>query len=153
MEQEQLQIFVESITDYFRKTTGSPIEAGVPYLKPEDKNILLNYTGVIGISGKMQGAIYITADKEFLSELMDKIMPGGEKSLKRLSGMAGELANTIAGNAQKTLGKEFNISIPMIISRESGDDMSSLELKAPTFVIPIKWIGHEAFLVVGLLKK
>lgn len=152
MEQEKLQIFIQSVIEYFEKLTGSSIEAGVPFLKEEGKSVLLSYTGVIGISGKTQGAIYITADEDFLFELMQKIMPGTYKTGKRLAGMAGELANTIAGNAQKTLGKEFHISIPMILTSGNDSDASSLELKAPTFVIPLKWGEHLAYLVVGLIK-
>ncbi len=152
MEQQQLQIFIESIMEYFQKITGVGIETGVPYLKEEDSSVLLGYTGVIGISGKMRGAVYITAEGDFLSELLNTIMPGMERSESRIAGMAGELANTIAGNAQKVLGKEFLISIPIMLTSASGDASNKLELKAPTFVIPLKWKNHQAFLVVGLLK-
>ncbi len=152
MEQEQLKVFMDSVSDYFIKMTGLPIEIGVPYLLDESKNILQNYTGVIGISGKMRGAIYITADGDLLYSLMLKIMPGGQRTDKRLVGMAGELANTIAGNAQKTLGKEFYISIPMLLTSEHPGGMNTFTLEAPTFVIPLRWDGHQASLVVGLRK-
>lgn len=152
MEQEKLKIFIDSVIDYFDKMTGTKLETGVPYLKGDDSNVLMNYTGVIGISGKMIGAIYFTAQEDFLFELLKKIMPSAEKSEKKLASMAGELANTIAGNAQKTLGSDFYISIPMILTNDSDVNSSSLELKAPTFVIPLKWLNHEAYLVIGLQK-
>lgn len=152
MEQEQLKVFMDSVSDYFIKTTGSAIEIGVPYLLEDNKSILQSFTGVIGISGKMQGAIYITADGDLFYDLMLKIMPGGQRTDKRLAGMAGELANTIAGNAQKTLGKEFYISIPMLLTSERSGDMNTFTLEAPTFVIPLRWSGHQASLVVGLRK-
>lgn len=152
MEQEQLQIFIKSIIDYFNKITGIPIEPGVPYLKDSLTNVILEYTGVIGISGKMQGAIYITADEQFIYELILNIMPGSEKSEEKISSMAGELANTIAGNAQKTLGKEFHISIPMVLTNKSNSHSNSFELRAPTFVVPLKWKEYPAYLVVGLKK-
>ncbi len=150
MDQEKLQIFIMSISEYFKKITGLSIETGVPFFKEEGKNVLLNYTGVIGISGKMKGAVYITAGEKFFSDLLEKIMPGMAKTDKRLSGMAGELANTIAGNAQKTLGKEFLISIPMILTNSGDSSNNTFELQAPTFIIPLKWLDNEAFLVVGL---
>ncbi|MBN2443629.1 MAG: chemotaxis protein CheX, partial [Spirochaetales bacterium] len=114
MEQDQLKIFIQSMLTYFNKITGTPIDVGVPFLKKPDQNILLQYTGAIGISGKMRGAIYLTADEEFLYALLIKIMPTAPKEKKQLAGMVGELANTIAGNAQSALGKDFLISIPMI---------------------------------------
>lgn len=152
MEEEQLKVFMDSVSEYFIKTTGSPIEIGVPYLLEDNKSILQSFTGVIGISGKMQGAIYITADGDFLFNLILKIMPGAQRTEKRLSGMAGELANTIAGNAQKTLGKEFYISIPMILTSDRTGDANTFILEAPTFVIPLRWNGNQASLVVGLRK-
>ena len=152
MEQEQLTIFIQSMIDYFNKIADSPIDVGVPFLKKAGQNILLHYTGAIGISGKMRGAIYITADEDFLYELLKKIMPGIKKEKGHLSSMVGELANTIAGNAQKTLGKEFLISIPMILTNPGEAKESTFELQAPTFIIPFKWLDYQAFLAVGLSK-
>jgi chemotaxis protein CheX len=150
MDQEQLKVFIENTIRYFNKITGIPIEVGVPHLKEEDKSILLNYTGAIGISGKMKGAIYITAEKGFLSDLVARIMGIAEVSGKQMSSMAGELANTIAGNAQQAFGSDFLISIPMIITSENADSGSSLALQIPTFVIPLRWNGHQALLAIGL---
>src|SRR5687767_10761289 len=98
MEQSQLEIFVKGVINYFHKITGEPVEIAVPYLMAENENILLRYTGVIGISGKMKGAIYVTSEEEFLQELLKSIRPHSEITKKRLSDMAGELTNTIAGN-------------------------------------------------------
>jgi len=150
MQQEQLVIFIESIQDYFKKITGSTITVGVPYLKELDRVELLNYTGAIGISGKIRGAIYFTANEEFVYKLLCKIMPGAERDRKNLASMTGELANTIAGNAQKTLGPEFHISVPMVITSEKGTSQSGLEIEAPTFIIPLRWENQSALLGVGL---
>ncbi|MBN1409407.1 MAG: chemotaxis protein CheX [Spirochaetales bacterium] len=146
----QLKVFIESIIEYFNKITGIPIDVGVPYLKEENKIFLLAYTAAIGISGKMRGAVYLTAEKEFLSELIRKIMPRPSLTDEQLTSMAGELANTIAGNAQKVFGSEFLISIPMIFTSENRDRAGFLNLQVPTFVIPMKWNENQAFLAIGL---
>ncbi len=153
MEKIQLGIFIQSIIDYFSKMTDSPAEAGVPFLKSEERTILKTYTGVIGISGKLKGAIYFTADKDFLSTLLDNIMPGIEKTDQTLSDISGEIANTIAGNAQETLGKDFHISVPIIFTKAQPEGSSSLKIQAATFVIPLLWKGYEAALVVGIEKE
>ena len=153
MQQEQLIIFIESIQEYFKKITGDTVTVGVPYLKNSDRVELLNYTGAIGISGKIRGAIYFTAEEEFVYKLICTIMPGSERSVKNLASMTGELANTIAGNAQKTLGPQFHISVPMVIISENGNRESHLEIEAPTFIIPLKWGDHQALLGVGLEKE
>jgi chemotaxis protein CheX len=152
MEKEQLKLFVTSIKDYFLKVTGSPIEVGVPFLKDESSNLLLAYTGVIGISGKMKGAVYITADDELVTKLIGYITPKPSVTPEDLSSMVGELANTIAGNAQKTLGPEFHISVPIILTRSKAGTSSSIIIKAPTFILPLQWQELVAYFAVGLLK-
>lgn len=153
MEHAQLQVFIKSVVEYFNKVTGTVIDIGVPFLRDDDKKILLEYTGAIGISGRVRGAIYLTADDKFLSELIDKITPGLEKTEQHLSGMVGELANTISGNAQKTLGQDYHISVPIVFTNPNTADKSTLEIQASTFVIPLRWNNHNAFLVVGLEKE
>lgn len=150
MQQEQLIIFIESIQDYFKKITGTPVIIGVPYLKEIDRVDLLKYTGAIGISGRIRGAIYFTAEEEFIYKLLCRIMPGSERTTRNLASMTGELANTIAGNAQKTLGSEFHISVPMVITNGNDTNKSSLAIEAPTFIIPLKWENQHASLGVGL---
>ena len=150
MGQEQLRVFIDSIMAYFNKLTGVSLEVGVPFLKDDDQNILMQYTGAIGISGKMKGAVYITAEEKFLSGLISHIMPGMVIQEKRLESMVGELTNTIAGNAQRIFGKDFMISIPLILTSPDSPNSSKLDLKVPTFVIPLRWKDSKAFLVVGL---
>jgi chemotaxis protein CheX len=149
--EDQLKIFISVMRQYFEKVTGSRIEVGVPFLKDESSNVLLSYTGVIGISGKMKGAIYITADEDLITELINYIAPKKNLQKEDFSSMIGELANTIAGNAQKTLGPEFHISIPIILTKDKSGTSSSIIIKAPTFIFPLKWSEKDAFLAVGLL--
>ncbi len=152
MDKEQLKVFIDNIKDYFQKVTAYPVDVGVPFLKDESSNLLLDYTGVIGISGKMKGAVYITAGEDLVARLIGHITPREKVSPDDLASMIGELANTIAGNAQKTLGPEFHISVPIILTRNRTGTSSSIIIKAPTFVLPLKWQGLIAYLAVGLLK-
>jgi chemotaxis protein CheX len=150
MEQSQLEIFIKGVINYFHKLTGESVEIGVPYLMGQEENVLMGYTGMIGISGKLRGAIYITCREEFLAELLRKIRPDSPISEKLLSDLAGELTNTIAGNAQKVLGKDFHISVPLVLTAGMTD--KSLEIKTPTtFILPFRWLAHQVSLVVGLM--
>lgn len=153
MEEQQLQVFIESVVEYFNKMTDSPVEVSVPFLKEEGKSVLLSHTGVIGISGTMRGAIYFSADEKFLADLIDRVSPGAPITAQHVSAMVGELANTIAGNAQKTLGSEYHISIPIVFTTPDARQQSTLELKAATFVVPLRWHTHNAYLVAGLEKE
>jgi len=149
MEQSQLEIFIKGVMSYFSKLTGESVEIGVPYLMSEEENVILGYTGMIGISGKIKGAIYITCRENFLSDLLKRIRPASDINEKLLSDLVGELANTIAGNAQKVLGRDFHISVPLVLTTQTSD--KSLEIKTPTtFVLPFRWLAHQVVMVVGL---
>jgi chemotaxis protein CheX len=65
-----------------------------------------------------------------------------------LCDLVGEVANTIAGNVRRELGKDFAISVPTVVSGAG----SVVELPAGTrpVVIPINWRSHVARLVVCL---
>jgi len=153
MKDFQIQIFVKSITNYFDKITGISAETGIPFLKEKGKSILMEYTGLIGISGKIKGAVYFTADEIFLSELLEYITPGAEKTNENLADITGELANTISGNTQETLGRDFHISVPVIFSKSNSTGKGSLIIKASTFVIPLRWKTNKAYLAVDLEKE
>jgi chemotaxis protein CheX len=62
--------------------------------------------------------------------------------------MVGEVANTIAGNVRRDLGKDFAISVPTVVSGAG----SAVVLPPDTrpVVIPINWRSHVAKLVVCL---
>ena len=148
MEQKELQIFIEGSIRYFEQISGTAATMGVPFIKKEDQTVILEYTGAIGISGSRRGGIYITATKEMLTELAKIVMETENVSDEEIRDIAGELANTISGNASESFGSDFMISVPIIIEGLPRD--ISLKLRTPVFVIPITWQKHRSFLVVGI---
>ena len=62
--------------------------------------------------------------------------------------MAGEIANTVAGNVRENFGSSFMISVPIIL-KGSPDDVI-IRMVPPIFIIPIKWRVFSAYLAVGL---
>ncbi|PTX99422.1 chemotaxis protein CheX [Verrucomicrobia bacterium LW23] len=150
MTEAELQVFIEGTTRYFERTTKRPAIVDPPFLKG-DETFLLDYTGVIGISGRQRGTIYYTASSDMLSELiiaMGVPLPFMEEN--SLRDMVGEVTNTISGNARKEFGGMFMISVPIVIT---GDKMSSglyLPSNLSSFVIPVIWGQHKSYLVVCL---
>ncbi|MFW5801723.1 MAG: chemotaxis protein CheX, partial [Spirochaeta sp.] len=120
---------------------------GVPYMREGD-TILLDHTGLIGISGAQRGGIYVTADEAMLRELAGIILDGSDISPEDVVDMVGELTNTIAGNVRRSFGSGFMISVPIVL-RGKPDDIL-MKLQPPVFVIPIEWRGHKLYLSVGL---
>jgi chemotaxis protein CheX len=146
MTEADLQIFIKSAADYFTQTFNSPAEIGTPYLKDED-SVILDYTGVIGISGRARGCVYVTSSAGMLSNLL-RLMGEEDITSANLADLVGEICNTIAGNARQEFGHQFMISVPVVIEGRP----ASLQLPAglKTFVIPILWNGFAAALIIAI---
>ncbi len=147
MKEQELKYFIDVVVNYFRDISGEPSEMGIPYIKEKD-TVLLDYTGLIGISGTKKGAIYITASKDMLGDITTIILGSDNPGEDLIIDMAGEIANTIAGNVREHFGSSFMISVPIILKGCPEDII--IKMYPPIFIIPIKWRKHSAFLAVGL---
>lgn len=147
MTETELKFFIEVVTTYFGQITGEPAVMGIPYVKKSEP-VVLEYTGLIGISGPRKGGIYFTAGPRLLSDLTKVILEVEDADEETLLDMVGELTNTIAGNVRRSFGGDFLISVPMLIKGKPEDIL--MRLKPPVFVIPLNWRREKAYLVVGL---
>lgn len=147
MTELELKYFVDVVVNYFQDISGEPSEMGIPFVK-EKETVLLDYTGLIGISGAKKGAIYLTASKDMLSEITSILLGYESPEEDLVVDMAGEIANTIAGNVRENFGASFMISVPIILKGCPEDVI--IRMVPPIFIIPIKWRKYSAFLAVGL---
>jgi chemotaxis protein CheX len=143
----ELKYFIEVVMNYFEQITGSPATMGLPFIR-KDEIVVMDFTGIIGISGARKGGIYFTAGKGLLSKLTKAILDVEDPDDQTLLDMVGELCNTIAGNARKNFGSGFMISVPMVVRGKPQD--IQMKLKPPVFIIPVSWGGDQGHLVVGL---
>jgi chemotaxis protein CheX len=147
MNETDLHFFIDSTLNYFEEVTNEKAIAGIPYIKDQEP-VVLEYTGIIGISGKRKGSIYITTSGEMLTTVA-KIILGLEKiSTDDVKDLAGEIANTISGNVRQAYGSDFMISVPVVVEGKAKD--IKLPENIQSFVIPITWQDHKSFLVVCL---
>jgi chemotaxis protein CheX len=147
MTEQELRGFIGVVTEYFRTVAGKPADLGLPYIKAEREETLA-YTGLIGITGRRRGAVYLTAGADLLERIAGHILgPGGLTDADRYD-LIGEMANTVAGNMRELFGAGFGISVPMVV-RGPADDIALL-LKPPVYVIPLAWEGCACRLVIGL---
>ena len=68
MESNEIAEVVETTITFFREISGEPAKCGIPFLKNENSAVL-EFTGLIGISGKRKGSIYYTAGNDQLKAL------------------------------------------------------------------------------------
>lgn len=146
MTDEEIGVFVDSARRYFERVGREAAEVEAPYLKG-DESVILDFTGVIGISGRHRGAVYYTAGAEQLTALLRAV---GEPDVgfANLEDLAGEVANTIAGNARRYFGGEFLISIPVVVWGRP--EKISFPRQMKSFVVPILWRGFRSYLLICL---
>ncbi|HWB61171.1 MAG TPA: chemotaxis protein CheX [Chthoniobacteraceae bacterium] len=146
--QETLPIFIQAIMHYFNHITAVPAETETPYLE-EGGSDVSDVTAIIGVSGDLQGCVYYTAPKEMLDQLLGFVAEDEPTDTLRCD-MAGEVANTLSGNARKHLGPGFMISVPVVIQ---GKPERLVHYKGNScFVIPIRWRGMRSFLKICLIE-
>ena len=146
LKEGEIRTFIEGTTNYFETSAQQAASVGSPYLVTDGKPGAYEYTGVIGISGARKGIVYFTAPRGMLTVLLMR-MQETDCSEETILDLVGEVANTISGNARRDFGKNFVISVPMVIAREP-DRVTAPH--ARSYVIPINWRTHSAKLVVCL---
>ena len=146
MSDEEIQVFIDGVVRYFERVTGEAAEVDPPYLKGED-SVTLDFTGVIGISGRHRGAVYFTSCAEQLTALLHSF---GETRIgfSDHEDLVGEVANTIAGNARQYFGSDFLISVPLVLFGQP--DRISFPRHLKSFVIPITWRSFRSYLIICL---
>ena len=71
MEEQELRVFIDIVSQYFERQTGRLPEIGSPYLGEANALPIYDFTGVIGISGERQGCVYFTAHRDLLRRRME----------------------------------------------------------------------------------
>ena len=146
LKEAEIRTFVEGATNYFEVSAQQSASVGSPYLVTDGNPGAYEYTGVIGISGSRRGIVYFTAPRGMLTVLLMR-MQETDTSDENIRDLVGEVANTISGNARRDFGKNFVISVPVVLS------LDAEKVSAPhsrSYVIPINWRTHSAKLVVCL---
>ena len=143
----EVGVFVTGVLHYFGSTVQQAAQCGTPHLALGERPEISDYTGVIQISGKRTGLVAFTAPKSMLSVMLMR-MQETDMSHENLSDLAGEIANTLAGNARREFGHQFQISVPVV----HPDRASPLPYPASSrpIVIPIDWRNYHARLIVCL---
>ena len=151
-QQEQFEktvnIFIDSVTNYFSTLTKIPAITNAPFVKDQDQLLLKECTGMIGVSGVKKGFVYISGDMELYQDLIQRYVGLPNPKEKDMLDMAGELSNVVSGNVRETYGDEFMISVPIVF--QGRPKTLRFPEDVPIYVIPITWNKHKAYMVVGL---
>src|ERR1700745_3495040 len=147
MHDNDIQVFINGVRWYFdsiKRDVRGVIEP--PFIKDQERPFL-EYTGIIGISGKAHGAVCFTANGVMLEKILGFLneSPGSQEMLRDL---VGEIANTLSGNAREEFGRDFLISVPVVAT--GNDSKFRFPEDGRNYVIPIIWQSEKAYLLVCL---
>lgn len=147
MDEVDLQVFIDGATHFFADMGGEEAQVGTPYLASNCNGEVKGFTGIIGVSGRRRGSVYFTAPPVLLKVLL---MSLGEDDTTHdnMCDMVGEVANMISGSARREFGKDFMISVPVVVVGRLDRIVVPAELRS--FVVPITWKSYDASLVISL---
>lgn len=147
MNDENLKVFAEGTSHYFETITEKPAKIGAPFLTKDVNQHLLDYTGIIGISGDYKGSVFFSSSDSMLRELLS-VMGVLSVQEDKIMDLVGEVSNTISGNTRREFGDQFMLSTPIVLKGKSDDIKVSKVEKV--FVIPIVWRRHQANLIINI---
>ncbi len=149
MIEKKLQVFINSLVNYFAHTNDADVQVGSPFLTSSIHDIKADYTAMIAISGKYTGVCYFMAPKVLVKHLILSL-GDDDMSDQMIEDTVGEVANTLSGNARKELGRDFIISVPKVIQGVPKDVPTDGDSRL--YAIPFKWKAYSAMLGVSLVK-
>lgn len=141
-----LPVFVRAVAHYFSHIACEVAETETPFLL-EGPPPMSDFTAVIGVSGDLQGCVYYTAPRPMLDRLLGFVGESQPTDELRCD-MAGEVANTLSGNARRRLGPGFMISVPTVL--QGRPTRLAWPRNTACFVIPIRWQEMRSLLMICL---
>jgi chemotaxis protein CheX len=147
MDDQDIQVFIAGVRRYFDSLRADErVVIEPPFIKDVERP-LLEYTGIIGISGKTHGAVCFTANGLMLKNILG-FLNESPSSREMLCDLVGEIANTLSGNAREEFGSDFLISVPVVATED--DYGFRFPEEGRNYVIPIIWRSEKAYLLVCL---
>ena len=148
LSETDLRLFVDSIKNYLLVTTRQEPQITSAFLGTGDVQGF-EFNGVVAFSGAYNGQVIVSMPARLLRELL-LLQHETDLSDGNLLDAVGEIANTLAGNARKTLGAGLEISVP--VKMQGAPGVKSRVRKHP-FVITLRWNHHEAMVCVDMERR
>jgi chemotaxis protein CheX len=147
MNDQDIQVFISTARRYFASLEERPSLVIEPPFVREKLGPFLEYTGIIGVSGRYRGVVCFTATGKMLGEILGLLKETRTDEAAKKD-LVGEIANTLSGNAREELGSEFRISVPTVAV---GSETSLGQRNGSrNYAIPLNWHSETAYLLVAL---
>lgn len=143
--EQDLRLFVDSVRRYFKVITREEPQItsaflGTTALQGHD------YNGIVSFGGSYNGHVIVSMTDQLLKEML---LMQGERDLSQdnLLDAVGEIANTLAGNARKTLGSGLQISVPVRLHGGAG---IQARVRHRPYVITLRWNRQPALVCIDM---
>jgi len=148
LHETELKLFVDSVRRYFQVVTKQEPQITSAFLGTSDVDGH-DFNGIVTFSGTYNGHVMVSMPPQLLKELL---LLQGETDLSEnnLLDAVGEIANTLGGNARKTLGAGLNISVPVKLHGSSG---IRARVRKHPYVITLRWNHQPAMVCVDMEKR
>ena len=147
MNDQDIQVFISTARRYVASLEERPSLVIEPPFVREKLGPFLEYTGIIGVSGRYRGVVCFTATGKMLGEILGLLKETRTDEAAKKD-LVGEIANTLSGNAREELGSEFRISVPTVAV---GSETSLGQRNGSrNYAIPLNWHSETAYLLVAL---
>lgn len=148
LHETELKLFVDSVRRYFQVVTKQEPQITSAFLGTSDVDGH-DFNGIVTFSGTYNGHVMVSMPPQLLRELL---LLQGETDLSEsnLLDAVGEIANTLGGNARKTLGSGLQISVPVKLHGSSG---IRARVRKHPYVITLRWNHQPAMVCVDMEKR
>ena len=148
LHEAELKLFVDSVRRYFQVITQQEPQVTSAFLGTGDVNGH-DFNGIVTFSGSYNGHVMVSMPPQLLRELL---LLQGETDLSEsnLLDAVGEIANTLGGNARKTLGAGLQISVPVKLHGSSG---VKARVRKHPYVITLRWNHQPAMVCVDMERR
>jgi chemotaxis protein CheX len=143
-----LKLFVESVRQYFKVLTRQEPQITSAFLATGDLQGH-EYNGIVSFSGSYNGHVMVSMPGQLLKELL---LLQGETDVSQgnLLDAVGEIANTLGGNARKTLGSALQVSVPVRLHGSSG---IQARVRKHPYAITLRWNHQPAVVCIDMEKR
>ena len=141
-----LRLFVDSIKRYLLVTTRHEPQLTSAFLGTAEVEGF-EYHGLVNFSGSFNGQVVVSMAGKLVRELLQQETNLSEGNLLDA---VGEIANTLAGNARKTMEPELQISVPVKIQGSHGIKTC---VRKHSYIITLCWGHHAAMVCVDMERK
>jgi len=148
LNEDELKLFVDSVRRYFQVVTQHEPQITSAFLATGDIEGY-GFSGLVTFSGSYNGHVLVSMPPQLLRELL-LMQHETDLSDSNLLDAVGEIANTLAGNARKSLGPDLHISVP--VKLQGGTEMKARVRKLP-YMITLRWNHQPALVCIDLERK